>query len=201
MTSAIGRQTRMDTEARLAERMDTEARLNDATVHRPTPNAHAAVPAGYSGTPLVKKLGIGAGARVALVGAPPGIEALLVDLPAGVTVHTDARSRADVSLWFVGSKRELARGIARMAPRAEKCGLWIAWPKKSSGVATDLTEDAVRGAGLATGIVDIKVCAIDAIWSGLRFSTRKSKPLAAKKRAPARKRPARKKPAPKKNGR
>jgi hypothetical protein len=129
--------------------------------------------AGYSQTPLPKKLGIREGSVVALVGAPPGFERTLGSLPADVALRRKAGGRADLTLWFVRSRRELDRGIGRMAPKGEKGGLWIAWPKKSSPLAADVGEGDVRAAGLAAGLVDFKVCAIDLDWSGLRFSRRR----------------------------
>ena len=128
--------------------------------------------AGYSGTPLVKKLGIKENAVVALVGAPRDFEKTLGRLPGGVTLRRRAGSRADLTLWFAKSARDLEGRIARMAASIGRDGLWIAWPKKASGVVTDLSEGLVRRSGLATGLVDYKICAIDATWSGLRFARR-----------------------------
>jgi hypothetical protein len=125
--------------------------------------------AGYSGTPLAKKLGIRRGTTVLLVGAPRGWEPTLGTLPDDVVVRRGAIAKADTILWFVGSAKELRAGV-RKAGREFGGGLWIAWPKKASGVATDLTEDVVRTTGIAAGLVDFKVCAIDATWSGLRFA-------------------------------
>jgi hypothetical protein len=125
---------------------------------------------GYSGTPLVQKLGIKAGARVALVEAPPG---LLLALPAGATL-VDGRARVvDVIVWFVTARATLEKRLATLRARLQPAGgLWVAWPKKASGVATDVTEDVVRAVALPTGLVDNKVCAIDATWSGLRLVVR-----------------------------
>ncbi len=134
------------------------------------------VPAGYSGTPLPKKLGIRSGDRVLLDGAPEGFETdVLAPLPDGVTLHRRAgRTAYDVVLVFRDSARSLhrtlERDIARTAPPAGR--LWIAWPKKASGVVTDLSDGVVREAGLAAGVVDTKVCAVDATWSGLMFVRR-----------------------------
>ena len=129
---------------------------------------------GYSGTPLLKKLGIKANSAVALVHAPPEFEQTLGELPEGVTVREEASDRANLTIWFVRSRKELEHSVGRMAAPAEKGGLWIAWPKKTSPIATDLTQAVVREIGLAAGLVDYKVCAIDATWSGLKFSRRKS---------------------------
>ena len=127
--------------------------------------------AGYSGTPLVKKLGIKPETTVALLGAPPGFRRELVDLPASVRLVT--RAPADLVIWFVTSRKDLEAGVAA-ARRQMTSGLWVAWPKKASGVVTDVTEDVVRAAGLANGLVDYKVCAVNAIWSGLKFARRKT---------------------------
>jgi len=131
--------------------------------------------AGYSGTPLPKKLGVKPGHRVALLGAPPGFEAVLGALPDGVAVQAGLAGKGplDVIVAFFTRRSELARGLASMRRRmAPDAGLWVAWPKKASGVATDMTEDAVREVALPTGLVDNKVCAIDEIWSGLRLVIR-----------------------------
>jgi hypothetical protein len=134
------------------------------------------VMAGYSGTPLPKKLGIKEGSVVALSGAPKGFEKTLGRLPDGVTVRRQVRGRADRILWFVKSLRDLDRGVERMGRAlSEKGGLWIAWPKKASGVTTDLTQTDVRRVGLASGLVDYKICGIDSTWSGLLFARRKGK--------------------------
>jgi hypothetical protein len=129
--------------------------------------------AGYSGTPLPKKLGITADSVTAIIGAPPAFEATLGDLPSGARVSHSRRGQRDLTLWFVRSAAELRRAIPAMVAASRSGGVWIAWPKKASGVATDLTEDVVRKEGLAAGLVDHKVCAIDATWSGLRFALRK----------------------------
>jgi hypothetical protein len=131
--------------------------------------------AGYSGTPLPKKLGIKPGAVVALVDAPTGFEQTLGELPAGVRLRRDARGRAHLTLCFVRTRAELGRRIPALSRAAAQGGLWICWPKKASGVATDLSDSVVRKVGLAAGLVDFKVCAVDATWSGLRFASRKTK--------------------------
>jgi hypothetical protein len=130
---------------------------------------------GYSGTPLPKKLGIREGTRVAVVSAPQGFEAVLGTLPRGVQVRATARGRLDVVLFFVTRRAELARRFPSFARALEADGgLWVAWPKKTSGVATDLAFDTVQRIGLDAGLVDNKVCAIDGTWSGLRFVRRLS---------------------------
>lgn len=127
--------------------------------------------AGYSGTPLVQKLGIKPDMRVVLVGAPPGFRRELVDLPAGVSIGSRAAGAPDLVIWFVTSERDLKRRIARMSELMGS-GLWIAWPKKASGALTDLSGDVVRSTGLANGLVDYKVCAMTEVWSGLKFARR-----------------------------
>jgi hypothetical protein len=126
--------------------------------------------AGYSTTPLPKKLGIKPGAVVALLAAPPGFEDHLGALPDGVHVRTHARGKVDVIVFFATRERELARRFPGMARALQSDGgLWVAWPKKTSCVATDLTFDPVQQVGLDYGLVDNKVCAIDDRWSALRF--------------------------------
>lgn len=129
--------------------------------------------AGYSGTPLPKKLGIVPGAVCAFVSAPPEFAEAIGDLPADAVVRARAKGPLNVVVLFTKSRADLARRFAAVAAElAPAGGLWVAWPKKTSGVATDLTEDVVRAVGLAAGLVDNKVCAIDATWSGLRFVIR-----------------------------
>jgi hypothetical protein len=126
--------------------------------------------AGYSGTPLPKKLGIIEGARVALVSAPKGFEEMLGGLPPGVSLRSQARGHLDVIVFFVTRRRELERRFPVLARALEPDGgLWVSWPKRTSGVATDLTESVAREIGLDAGLVDNKVAAIDDCWSGLRF--------------------------------
>ena len=131
--------------------------------------------AGYSGTPLPKKLGIKPNSTVALVNAPRGFETALGALPEGVTFIAEAAGRAELIVWFIRTRFELESRIAEMRESTGSGGLWIAWPKKTSGVASDLTENIVRETGLAVGLVDYKICAIDATWSGLKFAVRKAK--------------------------
>lgn len=130
--------------------------------------------AGYSGTPLAAKLGIKPGLVVAVLGAPDGFRELLAPVPEGVTFRTRAQGRLDLIVCFVTARRELERRMGRLATAFEPDGaLWIAWPKRASGIATDMTEDVVRDVALPTGLVDNKVCAIDATWSGLRLVVRR----------------------------
>ena len=127
--------------------------------------------AGYSGTPLSRKLGIKPGDRVLLLGAPADFA--LPELPEGVKVGTRATGTADVILAFHLRRAELARRMPALRERMEPAaGLWIAWPKRASKVETDLTEDVVRELALANTLVDNKVCAIDETWSGLRLVIR-----------------------------
>jgi len=126
--------------------------------------------AGYSGTPLAKKLGIKEGSRIALVNAPKDFESELGELPANVEFIKRPEKSLDIILFFVLTERALLRDFAKLAARLSPNGmLWIAWPKKSSGVATDLSEQRVQRIGLDAGLVDVKVCAIDETWSGLKF--------------------------------
>ena len=126
--------------------------------------------AGYSGTPLAKKLGIRDGCRVVLAGAPDDFEAQLTPLPAGVIFSRRPGRSADVILFFTKGRVELERKFATLTRTlASNGGLWVAWPKKASGVETDLTENVIRSIGLAHRLVDNKVCAVDEVWSGLRF--------------------------------
>ena len=129
---------------------------------------------GYSGTPLPRKLGIAPGATVLLAGAPRGFD--LGDLPVEVTLHRRrSRGRYDVVLAFCPDSATLTRGFATWKGLLGPAGaLWMAWPKKASGVPTDLTDNVVRGLGLAGGLVDVKVCAIDDVWSGMKLVYRLS---------------------------
>jgi hypothetical protein len=125
---------------------------------------------GYSGTPLPAKLGIRAGARLALLHAPAGFGAALGELPPGVEFVDPDDGALDVAVLFVTERAELQRSFAAVAARlVPNGGLWVAWPKRASGASTDLTENVAREIGLRAGLVDNKVCAIDATWSGLRF--------------------------------
>jgi hypothetical protein len=131
--------------------------------------------AGYSGTPLAKKLGIKPGHHVALVNAPAHFESLLDDLPTDVTLSHDLNSQTtfDVIVCFTQDLQQLRSRFPRSVKKlVANGGLWVAWPKKASGVPTDLTEDVVRVVGLDAGLVDNKVCAVDETWSGLRFVVR-----------------------------
>ena len=126
--------------------------------------------AGYSGTPLVKKLGIKSGFSVAFVNPPPGFVRGL-DLPSETTTGSvSSRKPLDFILLFVKSRHELATKFSMCAAKLKADGmLWVSWPKKASGVKTDLTDNVVRELGLSEGLVDVKVCAVDEVWSGLKF--------------------------------
>ena len=126
--------------------------------------------AGYSGTPLAKKLGIKEGLRVAFVGGPEGFVGTLEGMPGAVNVLASPRGPMDLIVLFVCSTKALRGAFARHAKMLAPAGmLWVAWPKKASGVATDVDENVVRAIGLGAGLVDVKVCAIDETWSGLKF--------------------------------
>jgi hypothetical protein len=124
-------------------------------------------------TPLPRKLGIRSGARVAILSPPQDFDAVLGPLPTGVQLRGQARAPLDVIFFFVTRRAELARRFPVLARAlVSDGGLWVAWPKRTSGVATDLAFDEVQRVGLDCGLVDNKVAAIDGVWSGLRFVTR-----------------------------
>ena len=126
----------------------------------------------YQGVALVKKLGIRPGASIALIGAPEGFQKTLGTLPQGAQVR-QSEANTDIVLLFVRSQSELERGFSAMAQDVAEGGrLWVVWPKKTSGLASDVGERAVRAIGLAAGWVDYKIAAIDATWSGLCFTRR-----------------------------
>ena len=129
--------------------------------------------AGYSGTPLPKKLGIKDGFRFSLIEAPDELRKELKNSLAHCEELKDGKSPLDFAMLFTKSSSELSKTFAELAPRLAPAGmLWISWPKKSSGVSTDLDENRVRNIGLAAGLVDVKVCAVTEIWSGLKFVRR-----------------------------
>lgn len=130
--------------------------------------------AGYSGTPLAKKLGLAPAHHVGLINAPDGFVELLDPLPEGVRFSTGVRSARDVVVAFFRTRSELEQKLTAMTRAVFPSGaIWVAWPKKKSLVPTDITEDVVRTVALPTGLVDVKVCAIDEVWSGLRLVVRK----------------------------
>jgi hypothetical protein len=129
--------------------------------------------AGYSGTPLSRKLGIKEGDRLAFPSAPAGFAELLGELPSGTTVRSRVAGPLDVIVFFTRRRSELERRLPALRRAMDPAaGLWIAWPKRSSGVETDVAEGVVRELGLANRLVDNKVCAIDDVWSGLRLVIR-----------------------------
>jgi hypothetical protein len=128
---------------------------------------------GYSGTPLPKKLGIKDGLRVCVIGAPAEIRSELKACLANCEVVTNAKTPLDFAMLFTKSAVELEKEFLRITKALAPAGmLWISWPKKSSGVAIDLNENIVRDIGLAAGLVDVKVCAVTEVWSGLKFVRR-----------------------------
>lgn len=128
---------------------------------------------GYSGTPLGKKLGIKDGFRVWFADAPSEVRAELKDALAGCKVSHDLKKPVDFMMMFTKSKDELSEEFGHISKSLAPAGMfWVSWPKKSSGVATDLDENIVRDIGLAAGLVDVKVCAVTEIWSGLKFVRR-----------------------------
>ena len=125
---------------------------------------------GYSGTPLPKKLGIKEGHAVAYLGAPDDFDELMHPMPAGVTISSRASGTKDVIVLFARTEAELRKRLpAALKALAYDGGLWFAYPKKASGVVTDISFDNAQRIGLDAGLVDNKSCAIDEIWSGLRF--------------------------------
>jgi hypothetical protein len=148
--------------------------LERAITHPPQePVAPRSAFAAYAGKPLVDKLGIRAHSVVALVNAPAGFAEILGELPEGAVLQQGTHDRRDLTIWFTRSREELQGEILAMAAWAEKSPLWIAWPKKASRMASDLSQQVVRETGLASGLVDYKICSIDATWSGLLFTQRK----------------------------
>lgn len=128
---------------------------------------------GYSGTPLPKKLGIKDGFRVFFVSAPHDVPAELKPSMAACQLVRDGKAPLDFAMVFTKSRSDLSKEFKRTANALAPAGmLWVSWPKKSSGVATDLDENIVREIGLAAGLVDVKVCAVTEIWSGLKFVRR-----------------------------
>jgi hypothetical protein len=128
---------------------------------------------GYSGTPLPKKLGIKDNAHVRLFDMPAEVRADLKPSLANCKILSDGKAPADFMILFTKSRDVLSMRFGRIAKQLAPAGmLWISWPKRSSGVATDITENVVRDVGLAAGLVDVKVCAITDVWSGLKFVRR-----------------------------
>jgi len=129
--------------------------------------------AGYSGTPLPKKLGIKPQFCVALLELPADVKAELKQALSGCRIAADGRDPLDFAMIFVKTQAELRKQFPRFAKQLAPAGmLWVSWPKKSSGVASDLTENEVRRIGLEAGLMDVKVCAVSEVWSGLKFVIR-----------------------------
>jgi len=125
--------------------------------------------AGYSETPLVRKLGIKSGFNIAFVDSPAGF-ANTLDLPSDITINSRSRRPLDFIHLFVKNEKELQTKFSERAKRLNPSGMiWVSWPKKSSGIITDISENTVRAIGLDGGMVDVKICAVDEIWSGLKF--------------------------------
>ncbi len=129
--------------------------------------------AGYSGTPLPRKLGIKENQRIALVNKPESFQKQLGALPTNTHVVSKLTAPLDLVVLFVESERALARQFPAIAKKISTNGMiWVAWPKKSAGVPTDLSFDLVQRIGLECGLVDVKICAVDEVWSGLKFVIR-----------------------------
>ena len=130
--------------------------------------------AGYSGTPLAQKLGIKAGEKVLTLNAPANYGKLLAPLPEGVSFARKATPGAGFVHLFISNRKTLEKELSRLRKLIADTGvLWVSWPKKSSGVATDVTEDVIREVALPLGFVDVKVCAVDDTWSGLKLMVRR----------------------------
>jgi hypothetical protein len=142
--------------------------------------------AAYAGAPLAKKLGIRGGSTVALIGAPDGFESILrtgqYGMPDGAAVRIGREAEADLVLWFIRSRRIMERRLPELSRRIDRNRLWIIWPKKASGIVSDLTQAVVRRAGLDAGLVDYKICSVDETWSGLLFTRRPFHRSSIKKR-------------------
>jgi len=137
-------------------------------------SAAVAAGAGYSGTPLAKKLGVVAGSRVCAIGAPFDYRAVVVPWPDGARMQAKVDPRTDIAHLFVRERAALEREAARLRRvLRDDAVLWVSWPKKSARVTTDIVEDVVRAVALPLGWVDVKVCAVDAVWSGLKLVVRR----------------------------
>jgi hypothetical protein len=130
-------------------------------------------PAGYSGTPLPKKLGITPGASVVVIGPPDDYADLVSPLPMGARIVARMPKEPEFVHVFATKRAELAKHLGKLRPTLVPNGtIWVSWPKKASGVATDITEDVIRAVALPLGFVDVKVCAVDETWSGLKLVIR-----------------------------
>jgi hypothetical protein len=129
--------------------------------------------AGYSGTPLVQKIGIKSGDALLLLNPPAGFDKELAPLPSDVKLASAKAALLNVVICFTPNRKELERALPTVKPKLAQNGMvWIGWPKKASKVPTDLDENVIRDTGLALGLVDVKVCAINDVWSGLKFVIR-----------------------------
>ena len=127
-------------------------------------------PSGYSGTPLAKKLGIKTGYKIRLINQPEYYFDLFMDMPDDVTFQTDKKTKKNFIHFFTKSAKELEKNIVPLRAEIESDGMiWVSWPKKASKIDTDVTEDIIRHLALSNGLVDIKVCAVDEVWSGLKL--------------------------------
>ena len=136
--------------------------------------AHVAFMPGYSGSPLVKKLGIRSGEKVTAIAAPEHYAQLLDALPEGASISSRVTSGGRFIHLFVTRRADLEKRLATLRNKLDDAGvLWVSWPKKASGVTTDITEDTIRAVALPLGFVDVKVCAVDETWSGLKLMIRR----------------------------
>jgi hypothetical protein len=153
-----------------------------------TPPDHPAVPksvlSAYSGAPLAKKLGIRAGSVLAFAEAPDGFAEHILSLVPEARIEDRPSAKCNLLLWFVRSATELDRDIELMAGFVREGGLWMLWPKRSSGADSGLSPERLRVAGMACGLVDYKICSVDATWSGMLFTRRKAKFTRAKRPLP-----------------
>jgi hypothetical protein len=132
------------------------------------------VSVGYSGKPLPGKLGVKPGMSLTVLGAPPDYDELMVDLPSGVTTRRRLTGRSDMVLLFTTERAQLERRVPALITAIAPAGaVWVCWPKRASGVPTDVTEDVIRDVVLPTGLVDVKVCAVSEVWSGLKLVIRR----------------------------
>ena len=134
------------------------------------------MPAGYSGKPLYQKLGIKDGFRVCVIGAPDDYQKLIEGKVSGMTITTSARAKADMAHVFETNAAALKKKLpSLMKIIAPDGAIWVSWPKKSAKVATDITEDVIRDVALPMGLVDVKVCAVNEVWSGLKLVIRRER--------------------------
>lgn len=146
-------------------------------------NKSSLTPVGYSGTPLARKLGIKPGSRLFVAGAPPDYKKLVAPLPDGVKILSRMTSDTDIAHLFSTRRDDLAAQIRSTLAQLKSDGaIWVSWPKKAAKVPTDITEDTIREVALPLGLVDIKVCAVDEVWSGLKLVRRKADRTMPRKR-------------------